>query len=1051
MITASPQESPEPEGNRKRRRTVLACNECREKKRKCDGIKPVCGACERRGISNCVWDEERINKVWNNRYIESLRNRIKELESQQENHSSRAGAQVENTAFPLATEADPPSYPVVDSAPLPTNNIDSVQAFRNSAVLTPPGNQTQSGESQGENTVHGLENPNYVLPDWSLGLSLPVNSKLAPSTSAGGCETVVSDSEDDGVDAMGVMSHFPAPNSGRKRRPSNYFGPSSTKGLLDKARTAMDRGRNTNISDTSTTPLNQTIEEHCASTAVPTQSNGFRNDGGVFGMVVPSRPEADDLIKSYWHWMHSLYPFIHRPSFEERYLAMWWPQVQPGRSNDSPNHPKEKGIYANINDRLFYCMLNTVFSLGALFSTKVDHKHRATASYAFYERAKRLIDIDLLADGSLALVQTLLLMGQYLQSTEMSNSCWNIIGLAVEIEMRRRAWAGCVMLDRVLSLTYGRPLMVHSMSPQSQLMLPSPIDDQYLTLSPQSAGSQPNDVPSLVHCYIRAVQLQEILGHILTLFYYGNPYVKNSSVGTTDLQRILNVDKELVSWHNKLPEHLRIDTCSNYTDSGPISAEKQAIFRRQSTVLEVRFLHVRLMMLRPVLSIISDTDNQNQSATSFLDEALSTSSNIENDMLLKARAMCVNIAHELLRTIESSMRVTESLLPPSWYTVFYIHSCAVVFLTALLHPPARTESPEEASLIGGFNRCLMALQIYESQSRTARRCIQSLTRIKHEVFSKLNRNIPPEHDADGLSQHMPPEYNDERLDHGLRYSRPDLTDRNEELRSMNALLNDDSFHQYIWMSDVSSLSQNAFVHGQFFGQSSLSRLAVVSETSVVKVNARPDEIPFLAPLGCGYLTGSGTVLNVLRPDMEDSIVVLGLGAVGLAALMAAKALGLRTIVAVDLLDTKLKIAYTLGATDMINTSTQSDLATALRRILPTGADYIVDATGSASLLETIVDCLGHGGTLALVGVPSPEATLKVNALDLLLSCKRIVGVIEGRSDPRVMIPQLLQLFREGKFPIDRLAEFYPAYKLPQAIEDLKSGSVIKPILSWGDA
>ncbi|KAJ5148319.1 hypothetical protein N7526_001671 [Penicillium atrosanguineum] len=247
-----------------------------------------------------------------------------------------------------------------------------------------------------------------------------------------------------------------------------------------------------------------------------------------------------------------------------------------------------------------------------------------------------------------------------------------------------------------------------------------------------------------------------------------------------------------------------------------------------------------------------------------------------------------------------------------------------------------------------------------------------------------------------------------------------------------------------------SLIDGTPVHGQFFGQSSLSRMAVVAETSVVQVDARPEEMPFIAPLGCGYLTGSGTVLNVLAPHPECSIVVLGMGAVGLAALMAAKALGLKKTVAVDLLEEKLETASALGASDTINTS-ESDLGITLREILPAGADCIVDTTGSPALLDTSVQSLAHNGTLALVGVPSPQATLNINTLDLLLSCKRIVGVIEGCSNPQALIPQLLLLFREGKFPIDRLAKLYPADQLPQAIEDLKSGSVIKPIISWGDA
>lgn len=129
-----------------------------------------------------------------------------------------------------------------------------------------------------------------------------------------------------------------------------------------------------------------------------------------------------------------------------------------------------------MSDRLFYCMLNSLFALGALLNPKIEQKDRDNISRSFFDRAKKLLDLDLLAAGNLPLVQTLLLMGQYLQSTGLSSSCWNVIGLAVrvaqciglhhdpmacdqgccpfreldqvETEMRRRAWAGCVTLDR---------------------------------------------------------------------------------------------------------------------------------------------------------------------------------------------------------------------------------------------------------------------------------------------------------------------------------------------------------------------------------------------------------------------------------------------------------------------------------------------------------------------------------------------------------------------------------------------------------------------------
>jgi Zn-dependent alcohol dehydrogenase len=197
-----------------------------------------------------------------------------------------------------------------------------------------------------------------------------------------------------------------------------------------------------------------------------------------------------------------------------------------------------------------------------------------------------------------------------------------------------------------------------------------------------------------------------------------------------------------------------------------------------------------------------------------------------------------------------------------------------------------------------------------------------------------------------------------------------------------------------------SLPDGEQVHGQFFGQSSLSKLSVVSERSVVKIQAGPEDLAHVAPLSCGYQTGAGTMINVLKPLTEDTVAVLGMGAVGLAAIMAAKAIGAQQIIAVDIIDSKLEMARTLGATHCINSKMVQDINSAIRDICPRGIDKIMDATGVVSLLESAVKALAHEGTLALVGVPPSTAELRVDALDLLVSCKHIVGVIEGQSDPQ---------------------------------------------------
>ncbi|KAL4914538.1 chaperonin 10-like protein [Aspergillus aurantiobrunneus] len=240
------------------------------------------------------------------------------------------------------------------------------------------------------------------------------------------------------------------------------------------------------------------------------------------------------------------------------------------------------------------------------------------------------------------------------------------------------------------------------------------------------------------------------------------------------------------------------------------------------------------------------------------------------------------------------------------------------------------------------------------------------------------------------------------------------------------------------------------VHGQFFGQSSMSRLAVVSERSVVKcdVEFEVDHLAPLAPLGCGYLTGAGTVANVLRPSETSSIVILGMGAVGIAALLAARALGVTKVVAVDIVDVKLHLSMSLGASDLINSTKDTDLEGSVRKILPDGADYIIDTTGVPKVLQASLGALAHGGTFTLIGAMPPGTQLQFDALDLLTGCKKIIGVIEGWSDPQEFIPQLARWYKGGKFAVDELVKTYPAGELDRALNDLKAGKVIKPVLSW---
>lgn len=230
----------------------------------------------------------------------------------------------------------------------------------------------------------------------------------------------------------------------------------------------------------------------------------------------------------------------------------------------------------------------------------------------------------------------------------------------------------------------------------------------------------------------------------------------------------------------------------------------------------------------------------------------------------------------------------------------------------------------------------------------------------------------------------------------------------------------------------------------FFGQSSFSTYAVVSERNVVKVDKDVD-LALLGPLGCGIQTGSGTVMNRLQPEAGSSIAIFGTGAVGLSAIMAAKVVGCGTIVAIDIHDHRLELAMELGATHTVN-ARHANPVEEIKKITNGGANYAVETAGRLGILRQAVDSLTFMGKAAQVGATPFGTEEKIDVNDLLGMNKTITGVLEGDSIPRIFIPQLISLYKQGKFPFDKLVKFYDFEEINQAVEDSHSGKTIKPII-----
>lgn len=235
------------------------------------------------------------------------------------------------------------------------------------------------------------------------------------------------------------------------------------------------------------------------------------------------------------------------------------------------------------------------------------------------------------------------------------------------------------------------------------------------------------------------------------------------------------------------------------------------------------------------------------------------------------------------------------------------------------------------------------------------------------------------------------------------------------------------------------------IHSHIFGQSSFASHAIVNQRNTVKVDKDVD-LALLGPLGCGIQTGAGAVLNSLRVRKGASVAVIGTGAVGISAIMAARIAGAATIVALDLNETRIELAKALGATHGYLASSASVADHAATSGCAIGFDYIIDTTGIADVVNQAILGLAPRGEIALVGAYAPDTNVMADTTHVMSGGRVIRGVVEGGADPQEFIPQLIDYYRKGLFPFDRLIEYFAFSDIEKAIESGEKGQVIKPVV-----
>lgn len=238
------------------------------------------------------------------------------------------------------------------------------------------------------------------------------------------------------------------------------------------------------------------------------------------------------------------------------------------------------------------------------------------------------------------------------------------------------------------------------------------------------------------------------------------------------------------------------------------------------------------------------------------------------------------------------------------------------------------------------------------------------------------------------------------------------------------------------------------LNDHFFSQSSFATYALSLESNAIKVS-KEAPIELLGPLGCGIQTGAGAVINSLKVKPGTSFVTFGAGAVGLSAVLAAQVAGATTIIAVDVVPSRLELAKELGATHVIN-SKEEDAVEKVREITDGGALYAIESTGIPAVLRQGVDSLATLGTIGVVGAPALGTDAGFDVNDLLLGGKSIQGIVEGDSTTKIFIPQLVDLYLQGRFAFDKLVKYYDFEDINQAAKDSEDGITLKPIIRIAD-